>query len=85
MKSEKSVIQEMIEKGDFYQKMVKKTYQNGSVYQGELIRGTKEGMGYLKTKKSQYRGQFVDDKKQGFGIEIFYSKCQSCLGDFGSG
>jgi len=42
----------MIEKGDFYQKMVKKTYQNGSVYQGELIRGTKEGMGYLKTKKS---------------------------------
>ena len=60
-------------------------YSNGDEYNGDFVLGIKDGHGILYTEEYFYRGEFVDDQKNGMGFQYGYLTNEVYLGWFTDG
>lgn len=51
-------------------KVVTKTFPDGSIYNGEELRGVKHGVGIWSDGKATYAGEWKNGKRHGYGIEL---------------
>ena len=57
-------------------------FANGTLYMGNYVKGKRQGTGYLKTKRFEYKGNFENDKFDDFGEKHYFEQKIKLIGKF---